>query len=129
MALFSLSSLIGSLGHCAKNMTPLVSSVLLNYQPNRGLKYKEVLRLRCKDCYFKKVDEQWMVLCKSFGKHKQAEKIDDVKRKWIVTHVTRTGRPFQKKEESYILNTCPPGPFDYRIKLGQKMRIRRKWLA
>lgn len=129
MAHCLISFLINKAVNYVKITSHLTSNILINYQPVRGLKYKDVLKLRCKDCYFKKVDDRWMVLCKTFGRHKQAEKIEDIKKNWIVTHVTRTGRPFQKKEEAYILNLCPPGPFDYRIKLGQKMRVKRKWLA
>ncbi|RWS25005.1 uncharacterized protein B4U80_07102 [Leptotrombidium deliense] len=70
--------------------------------------------LRCNDCYFKKIEDRWHVLCRKHGRHKQRERIYDPRTKWIVTHVTRGGRPFQKKPEAYILNLCPPGGFDYK---------------
>ncbi len=63
---------------------------------SRGFKDKEVLKIRCKDCYFKYVDNRWWVLCDSHPRHKQRQKVDDIKRQWIVTHITRTGTPFKK---------------------------------
>ncbi|KAI1299985.1 39S ribosomal protein L36, mitochondrial [Halotydeus destructor] len=93
---------------------PLITNAI------RTFKDKDVLRLRCKDCYFKKVDERWWVLCNSHPRHKQREHVEDIKRKYIVTHLTYGGRPFQKKEEAYICNLAPPGPFDYKLKLQKK---------
>ena len=80
----------------------------------RGLKHKGTLELRCRDCYFEKIDSVWWVLCKTHGRHKQRQLIDDVKKKWIVTHRTYGHRPFQKKPEAYICNLAPPGPYDYK---------------
>ncbi|CAK9252448.1 unnamed protein product [Sphagnum jensenii] len=88
--------------------------------PVRTFKDKDVLRLRCKDCYYKRIDERWFVFCETHPRHKQRELIKDERTKWIVTHVTRNGRPFQKKPETYILNLCPPGPFDYRPSIWNK---------
>lgn len=85
-------------------------------QSVRAFKDKDVLKLRCKDCYFKKVDTRWMVLCTTQPRHKQRERIEDIRTSWIVTHATFGGRAFQKKEEAYICNLAPPGPFDYKRK-------------
>ena len=46
----------------------------------RTFKDKDVLSLRCKDCYFKKIDQRWWVLCKTSGRHKQREKLEDWKK-------------------------------------------------
>ena len=104
----------------------LVASV--NHQQIRGLKHRDVLTLRCPDCYFKKIEDEWYVLCPTFPRHKQVERIQDIRNRWIVTHRTRRGKPFMKKEESYIIGTCPPSPFDYKPKIGQRLRIRGKFL-
>ena len=105
---------------------PLVAAI--NHQQIRGLKHKDMLTLRCPDCYFKKVEDDWYVLCPTWPRHKQIERKVDIRDKWLVTHRTRRGKPFMKKEEAYIIGTCPPGPFDYRMKVGQRLRIRRKYL-
>lgn len=83
---------IGSHNILAKNPTPLVSQIKpeLPFQV-RWFRDRYLLKLRCKDCYFKKIDDRWWVLCKSKGRHKQREKIDDIRNKWIVSHVTRGG--------------------------------------
>ena len=83
------------------NLTPIVKLEPLQtrspvWTQVRGFKDKEVLRIRCPDCYFKKIDERWWVLCHSHPRHKQRQKIEDIRRQWIVTHITRTGRPFRK---------------------------------
>lgn len=102
---------------------PIVSSISVAiFNPTtttqvRGFKEKATLQLRCKDCYYKKVDYRWWVLCPTHPRHRQREVIDDIKRKWIMTHMTIGGRPFQKKEEAYICNLVPPGPYDYRPKM------------
>lgn len=88
--------------------------------PERGFRDKDVLKLQCKDCYFKKIDDRWWVLCKTFPRHKQRQHVVDHKIKWIVTHLTIGLRPFQKKEEAYICNNCPPGPYDYKRKIMYK---------
>lgn len=93
-------------------LNPPVSSIQV-----RGFKDKTILQLRCEDCYYKKIDYRWWVLCPTHPRHRQREHLDDVKRKWIVTHQTIGGRPFQKKEEAYICNLAPPGPYDYRVKM------------
>lgn len=83
----------------------------INHQQIRGFKDKGVLQLRCSKCYFKKLDDRWWVLCNEFPRHKQRQKVEDHREKWIVTHLTRGGRPFQKKPEAYICNTSPPGAY------------------
>jgi hypothetical protein len=35
---------------------------------------------------------------------------------WITTHLTIGHRPFQKREEAYICDLAPPGPYDYKRK-------------
>lgn len=73
---------------------PLISSPF--WIQSRGFKDKDVLKIRCPDCYFKKVDDRWWVLCHTHPRHKQRQKVEDIRKKWIVTHITRTGRPFKK---------------------------------
>ena len=51
----------------------------------RGIKFKDTLELRCKDCFFQRVDDRWMVLCSVFPRHKQIEKRDDKMDNWILT--------------------------------------------
>lgn len=96
----------------------------------RGFKDREVLKLRCPDCYFKKVDFRWWVLCKSHPRHKQREQMDDERKMWIVTHHTIGHRAFQKREEAYICNLAPPGPYDYKrkqfIKTPENAGVRTK---
>lgn len=112
MSIVRLTSLISSsvstlLSRCSlQQFTPIIS---------RGFKDKAVLTLRCKDCYYKKIDTRWWVLCEKHPRHKQRELVEDVKKKWIVTHRTIGHRPFQKKEEAYICNLAPPGPYDYKV--------------
>ncbi|CAG2118815.1 unnamed protein product [Medioppia subpectinata] len=72
------------------NLTPIW------WTQTRGLKDKDILKIRCSDCYFKKVDDRWWVLCNTHPRHKQRQKVIDVRTKWIVTHTTRTGWPFRK---------------------------------
>lgn len=55
--------------------------------PSRGMKYKDVLTLRCEHCYFKKIEDRWYVFCTKFPRHKQGQKVDE-KSKWIITHCT-----------------------------------------
>ena len=85
--------------------------------PERGFTDKDVLKLKCEKCYFKKIDDRWWVLCTAAPRHKQRQHVDDHKVKWIATHLTIGHRPFQKKEETYICNNCPPGPYDYKRKI------------
>ncbi|RWS02763.1 39S ribosomal protein L36-like protein [Dinothrombium tinctorium] len=85
----------------------------------RTFKDKDVLRLRCRDCRFVKIDDRWWVKCKTHPRHAQREHIEDIRRKWIVTHVTRGGKAFQKKPEAYICNLCPPGFFDYKKRMSK----------
>ena len=96
--------------------------------PFRGFKDKDSLKLRCSDCYYKKIDERWWVLCKTHGRHKQRQHVVNHKVAWIVTHETSGHRPFQKKEETYLCNNCPPGPYDYKRKIFYKPeeKLKRK---
>ena len=80
-------------------------------QQTRGFKDKGILRLRCNSCYFKKLDDRWWVLCTEHPRHKQRQKVEDHRDKWVVTHITRSGKPFQKKPEAYICETSPPGAY------------------
>lgn len=112
--------------HSKQNILNLLAwnrSNLVNSIQSRGFRDKGVLELRCDACKFKKIDDRWWVLCDKFPRHKQREQVMDVKRRWIVTHVTRNGRPFQKKAEAYILKLCPPGGYDYRNKILLKDRL------
>ncbi|CAN7945765.1 unnamed protein product [Ixodes hexagonus] len=54
----------------------------------RTFKDMDVLTKRCKDCYFKKDDDRWYVLCKTHGRHKQRQRLPDKRHFWIVTHRT-----------------------------------------
>lgn len=56
--------------------------------PIRTFKDMDVLTKRCKDCYFKKGDDRWYVLCKTHGRHKQRQRLPDERYFWIVTHRT-----------------------------------------
>jgi len=85
----SNQSLRGVIGFERLMSTPFVTQI-------RGFKDKDVLKLRCSDCYFTVVDDRWWVLCDKHPRHKQREKVEDIRKNWIVTHVTRTGKPFKK---------------------------------
>lgn len=92
-------------------LTNLNSNNFVNQHQIRGFKDKGILKLRCSSCYFKKLDDRWWVLCTEHPRHKQRQKVEDYRDKWIVTHLVRGGKPFQKKPEAYICNTSPPGPY------------------
>ena len=105
-------------GHSLPTSFPLTPMATpLTVQQVRTVKDKHVLKLRCSSCHFRKIDERWWVLCDAHPRHKQRERIDDKRSRWIITHVTRGGRPFQKKTEAYVCNTAPPGPYDYKPKI------------
>lgn len=89
----------------------LTSPALVGQQQTRTFKDKGVLKLRCNKCYFKKLDDRWWVLCTEHPRHKQRQKVEDHRDKWVVTHITRGGKPFQKKPEAYICETSPPGAY------------------
>ena len=114
MALARFASFVSLVARSCTSRPPvtLVSS--------RGFRDKDVLKLRCKDCRFEKVDDRWWVLCDTHGRHKQRQDVPDPKVKWVVTHVTIGHRPFQKKEEAYICGTCPPAAYDYKRKIFYK---------
>lgn len=61
-----------------------------------GLAFKQydVLRLRCRDCYFKKIDDLMYVFCRTHPRHKQKQRVIDIRSKWIVTHVTYGRKKF-----------------------------------
>lgn len=115
MSIARFTGLIGAsistlLSRCSQvPLTPLSTII------TRSFKDRAVLQLRCKDCYYKKIDDRWWVLCPTHGRHKQRQFVDDVKKRWIVTHRTIGHRPFHKKEEAYICNQAPPGPYDYKF--------------
>ncbi|XP_022258224.1 uncharacterized protein LOC106474148 [Limulus polyphemus] len=83
--LFSASVLENNLVLTKNIISPLIV-------PVRGFKDKDVLRLRCKDCYFKKIDDRWYVFCNSYGRHKQRQKLPDPRSYWIITHMTHGPR-------------------------------------
>lgn len=58
----------------------------------RTFKDMDVLTKRCKDCYFKKGDDRWYVLCKTHGRHKQRQRLPDERHFWIITHKTHGPR-------------------------------------
>lgn len=66
----------------------------------RTFRDKDVLKLRCNACYFKKEDDRWWVLCSKHPRHKQRAKVEDHRLKWIVTHITRTGS-YRRKHFQY----------------------------
>lgn len=57
----------------------------INCNAQRGLKHKDVLTLRCDGCYFKNIDHRWHVLCTKFPRHKQVEKVERDKYRYIVS--------------------------------------------
>uniref|UniRef100_A0A834VDS8 Large ribosomal subunit protein bL36m n=1 Tax=Sarcoptes scabiei TaxID=52283 RepID=A0A834VDS8_SARSC len=63
---------------------------------------KDVLKLRCRYCYFKYVDERWYVFCNKHPRHKQRQKMSKQQQQdaMIVTHITRTGH-YLKKHYQY----------------------------
>ncbi|KAH9407370.1 54S ribosomal protein L36, mitochondrial [Tyrophagus putrescentiae] len=84
-----LSPLLPSLSPAAYQLTQV-----------RTFRDKDVLKLRCNACYFKKEDDRWWVLCSKHPRHKQRAKVEDHRLKWIVTHITRTGS-YRRKHFQY----------------------------
>ncbi|KAH7636339.1 39s ribosomal protein l36 [Dermatophagoides farinae] len=76
---------------------------MLQQQQIRTFKDKDVLKLRCSKCYFKKIDDRWWVLCNEHPRHKQRQKLSRIQQQdeMIVTHITRTGS-YKKKHYQYI---------------------------
>ncbi|OTF82750.1 39S ribosomal protein L36, mitochondrial-like protein [Euroglyphus maynei] len=76
---------------------------MLQQQQIRTFKDKDVLKLRCGKCYFKKIDDRWWVLCNEHPRHKQRQKLSRIQQqdRMIVTHITRTGS-YKKKHFQYI---------------------------
>lgn len=114
-------SIFGLVNQNATRLLPAIGvsagQHLTGRQQTRGFKDKGILRLRCSKCYFKKLDDRWWVLCTEHPRHKQREKVEDHRDKWVVTHITRGGRPFQKKPEAYICETSPPGAYGKLIEM------------
>lgn len=69
--------------------------------PARGMKHKDVLQLRCDKCYFKQLDGRWHVLCDKFPRHKQIEKVERDKFRWIVSERSFMDYPAYKKRYMY----------------------------
>lgn len=65
--------------------------------PNRGMKHKGVLQLRCPDCYFKNIDQRWYVFCDKHPRHKQVERVERAKFNYIVSERCHVGYPAFKK--------------------------------
>lgn len=65
--------------------------------PVRGMKHKHVLQLRCDGCYFKNIDNRWHVLCTKMPRHKQIERVEPEKTKYIVSERCHVGYPAFKK--------------------------------
>lgn len=88
---------------CSGN-TAVLSAVGPSHQPQmsqiRTFRDKDILKLRCNACYFKKVDDRWWVLCNKHPRHKQRTRVENEKMNWIVTHITRTGS-YKKKHFAY----------------------------
>lgn len=126
--IFSLSSSLMSVRKPL--LAAQVPPMLTTFEQVRGVKHKNVLELRCRHCRFEKKNDFWHVTCSQSPRHNQVELStkESLRDRWIMTHITRSGKPFMKKPEAYIIGTCPPGPFDYKQKLGQYLRIKPKYL-
>uniref|UniRef100_A0A131XF42 Large ribosomal subunit protein bL36m n=1 Tax=Hyalomma excavatum TaxID=257692 RepID=A0A131XF42_9ACAR len=86
------SILAARTGHLKKVLTPpLIAETPLQVVV-RTFKDMDVLTKRCKDCYFKKGDDRWYVLCKTHGRHKQRQRLPDERHFWIITHKTHGPR-------------------------------------
>jgi ribosomal protein L36 len=116
MSLFRITTFVSSAVHVLTKQMLRPALII----PERGFRDKDVLKLRCDGCHFKKIDDRWWVLCEKHPRHKQRQNVIDERIKWVVTHITIGHRPFQKKEETYICNNCPPGPYDYKRKIFYK---------
>lgn len=67
----------------------------------RGFKHKHVLDLRCDGCYFKNIDQRWYVLCTKFPRHKQVERVERDKFRYIVSERCTNKYPAYKKRYQY----------------------------
>ncbi|OQR78786.1 39S ribosomal protein L36 [Tropilaelaps mercedesae] len=94
-------SFVGALIRVGKFLRPLASRMVIPHgvdihstslQQVRTFKDVDVLCKRCKDCYFQRDDYRWYVLCRSQGRHKQRQRMPDVRSFWIVTHKTHGPR-------------------------------------
>ncbi|XP_065281382.1 large ribosomal subunit protein bL36m [Dermacentor albipictus] len=86
------SVLAASVGHRDSSFTrPHIAEFPLQVAV-RTFKDMDVLTKRCKDCYFKKGDDRWYVLCKTHGRHKQRQRLPDERHFWIITHKTHGPR-------------------------------------
>ena len=69
--------------------------------PVRGFKHKHVLTLRCDGCYFKNLDNRWYVLCTKMPRHKQVERVERDKFRYIVSERVSGDYPAFKKRYMY----------------------------
>uniref|UniRef100_A0A1E1WYF7 Large ribosomal subunit protein bL36m n=1 Tax=Amblyomma aureolatum TaxID=187763 RepID=A0A1E1WYF7_9ACAR len=84
----SFSALAASIGHRNNAFRPPFVAESTMQVAVRTFKDMDVLTKRCKDCYFKKGDDRWYVLCKTHGRHKQRQRLPDERHFWIITHQT-----------------------------------------
>uniref|UniRef100_G3ML62 Large ribosomal subunit protein bL36m n=1 Tax=Amblyomma maculatum TaxID=34609 RepID=G3ML62_AMBMU len=84
----NFSALASTTGHWNNVLRPQFVAEPIMQVAVRTFKDMDVLTKRCKDCYFKKGDDRWYVLCKTHGRHKQRQRLPDERHFWIVTHKT-----------------------------------------
>ena len=70
----------------------LLGSTLPLFNQICGMKYKTVLRLRCKGCYYVSRKEIMYVMCKLKPRHKQSIIPKKEKSTWIWTHASQSKR-------------------------------------
>lgn len=95
--MFSLARFVGTTiisNNTRIAVTPAVTQT-------RGMKYKDVLQLRCQDCYYKSIDNVWHVLCTKHGRHKQSEIVPKKRFRYIVSERVTMGYPAYKKRYMY----------------------------
>lgn len=68
----------------------------------RGVKHKGVLQLRCEQCYFKNIDDRWYVFCNQHPRHKQVERVERDKFRYIVSERCHVGYPAFKKRRMFL---------------------------
>lgn len=69
--------------------------------PVRGFKHKDILELRCDGCYFKNIDHRWYVFCTKAQRHKQVERVERDKYKFIVSEKVFQKYPAFKKRYQF----------------------------
>ncbi|EEB10011.1 mitochondrial 50S ribosomal protein L36, putative [Pediculus humanus corporis] len=76
---------------CLSNIknTVNLSCTNLSIVPSCGMKVRAKLERRCKSCYFARIDGRMMVLCDSYGRHKQMALVKKAKHYWILSHCTQ----------------------------------------